>query len=155
MSYKSPKTEILSMYNDELIEAAKQLNIENFIGVFALNRLPPSLTHYAKPLSFIVNTDTANLSGEHWIAVHFSNLDVIQAFDPLGVFYPVLLSNYLAKRGRRVIFNRVTYQDPTRRTCGQHCLRWLSSINTRYVCVFVYSNHVLILMFTIVLLHCV
>lgn len=119
------------MYSNELIKAAKALKIENFVGVFPLNRLPASLAHYPKPFSFIVNTDTANLPGQHWIAVSYSKCGIVRAFDPLGVFYPTLLSNYLAKRAKRVIFNRITYQDPTRRTCGQHCLRWLKSINTR------------------------
>ena len=72
-----------------------------------------------------------NLPGKHWLAVNYSNCGVVRAFDPLGVFYPDLLSNYLAKqRARIVIFNRITYQDPSTRTCGQHCLRWLKSINT-------------------------
>ena len=119
------------MYSEELVQAAKRLKIDNFIGVFPLNRLPPSLTIYRKPLCFIVNTDSANLPGQHWLAVSYSRCGIVRAFDPLGVFYPDLLANYLAKRGRHVIFNRTTYQDPSRRTCGQHCLRWLKSINTR------------------------
>ena len=119
------------MYTEELIRAAKQLKLVNFIGVFPLNRLPPSLSSLPKPLCFIVNTDTNNLPGKHWLAVSYSKGGIVRAFDPLGVFYPDLLSNYLAKRGRHVIFNRITYQDPSERTCGQHCLRWLQSINNR------------------------
>ena len=119
------------MYTEELIQGAKRLKLENFIGVFPLNRLPPSLSIYPKPLCFIVNTDTGNLPGRHWIAVSYANGGIVRAFDPLGVFYPDLLSNYLAKRGRHVIFNRTTYQDPSRQTCGQHCLLWLTAINRR------------------------
>ena len=111
------------MYSNDIVKAAKQLNLENFIGVFPLNRLPNSLKPYAKPLCFIVNTDTMNLPGQHWIAVSYSKCGIAYAFDPLGMFYPHVLTSYLTKRARRVIFNHVTYQDPSQRTCGQHCLR--------------------------------
>ena len=119
------------MYTDELIKSANQLGIKNFIGVFPLNKLPSSLTCYPKPFNFIVNTDTSNLPGRHWIAVSWSQHGIVRAFDPLGMFYPPVLSEYLARRAKHVIFNRITYQDPSQRTCGQHCLLWLRSINAR------------------------
>ena len=116
------------MYASEIARAARHLNIENFIGVFPLDRLPASqLTRAPRPCSFIVNTDTSNLPGKHWIAVSCSGSGIVHAFDPLGQCYPFLLCRFLAKQGRtrRVLFNRVMYQNPRLRTCGQHCLRWL------------------------------
>ena len=117
VNYKSTRIVKSSMYSNELVKAAKQLKLENFIGVFPLNRLPTSLKPYAKPLCFIVNTDTMNLPGQHWIAVSYSKCGIAYAFDPLGMFYPHILTSYLTKRARRVIF--------------KHCLHWLKSMNTR------------------------
>ena len=119
------------MYSDQLARAAQKLGLKNFIGVFALNRLPKSLSHYSKPLSFIVNTDSSNLPGTHWLAVSYAEGGIVRVFDPFGVFYPDLLTSYLAKQAiRRVYFNTTTYQDPRRRTCGLHCLIWLKAINS-------------------------
>lgn len=118
------------MYSNEIVKIARKLKIKNFIGVFPLNQLPPP-SSYRRPFCFIVNTDTANLPGKHWIAVSFAKNGIVRAFDPLGVYYPAMLCDYLARSNRRVSFNHVMYQDPTSRLCGQHCLRWLRSINTR------------------------
>ena len=118
------------MYTSELMRYAKTMRIKNFIGVFPLNKLPKHLpTATSKPFCFIVNTDTHNLPGQHWIAVSYEKGGIVRAFDPLGALYPPLLSQYLARHvgicGGRVIFNSVMYQNPTKKTCGQHCLRWL------------------------------
>lgn len=118
------------MYTNQLVEHAKSMKINNFIGVFALDKLPK---HTLPPPSrFIVNSNTHNLPGEHWIAVSYENGGIVRAFDPLGVYYPTKLVHYLANSSRQIVFNRTMYQNPLTRTCGQHCLLWLKqrSINT-------------------------
>lgn len=118
------------MYSDQLVKFARLLKIKNFIGVFPLNRLPLSLSTLPKPFSFIVNTDTSNLPGQHWLAIHFAENGIVQVFDPLATVYPATLTHYLARqKARRIIFNRVMYQHPSMKTCGHHCLRWLYKHN--------------------------
>ena len=46
----------------------KHINHNRFLGVFAINLLP-FVPRYLRPCGFIVNTDSANLPGQHWIAV--------------------------------------------------------------------------------------
>ena len=98
-------------------------NIDHFKGVYPLDKLPKHLT---PPSKFIVNTDTHNLGGTHWIAVSYQKRGIVHAFDPLGLYYPYLLANSLQRYGRTT-FNKKMYQDPSTSTCGQHCLDWLCS----------------------------
>lgn len=118
------------MYTDQLEKYAKQYKIKDFMGVFPLDKLPKHL--HEPPARFIINTDTHNLPGKHWIAVSYENKGIVYAFDPLGLMYPLKLVNYLTRYGSTTRFNRVMYQNPTKKTCGQHCLQWLkwrSTIN--------------------------
>ncbi len=98
--------------------------INNFIGVFPLNELPPILK---APCNFIVNTDTGNLPGTHWIAVRCKKYGISYVFDPLGFNYPSLLCYYISRRSLRVHYNRKSFQNPLNTTCGQHCILWLLS----------------------------
>ena len=100
-------------------------HIPNFIGVFPLNRLPKALPNKG---SFIVNTHSVSLPGEHWIAVWIGE-GVIRVFDPLGYFYPHSLVKYLSISRKSIHYNRIARQRPFTQTCGQHCLAWLMGIN--------------------------
>ena len=108
------------------------------MGVFPLDRLPS----YLKPGSrFIVNTDTHNLPGQHWIGVIFERNGIIKAFDPLGFFYPPALQIYLKRHLPRTIwYNRVMHQSPHETTCGKHVLIWLN----RYKHILLFNKYYLI-----------
>ena len=115
------------MYTEELNRVGRK-HVSGFIGVYALDQLPSKNLLQPPPSRFIVNTDTKNLPGEHWIAVSYEIGGVVYAFDPLGTFYPLVLCNYLKGLScRRVVFNTTMYQNPMLATCGTHCLRWLMS----------------------------
>jgi hypothetical protein len=85
----------------------------DFIGVFSLDNLPTVMASNSK---FIVNTQTSNLPGEHWISVSGSHL-----FDPLGLHYPEALMKHMYKYYNKLTFNRNMYQRPTSDLCGQFC----------------------------------
>lgn len=114
--------------SDELWIAGRRILNGNFIGVFPLDKLPP-LSSIRSPSSFILNTQTANLPGQHWIAVAVLNRR-IYVFDPLGAHsYPHYLVHYLHKDlKRRVIYNTRVIQNPMTNTCGQHCIQWLKGM---------------------------
>ena len=127
-SCKSQKIEPLSsiMYTEDLVRLGGK-HVHHFKGVYALDELNSSHIQrfHPPPTRFIVNTHTKNLSGEHWLAVSYENDGIVYAFDPLGVYYPPRLSNFLKRLGRKVVFNTRTYQNPFLPTCGVHCLDWL------------------------------
>jgi len=74
------------MYTNQIADVASK-HVDNFIGVFPLDKLPIHLPHGGQT-RFIVNTDSHNLSGQHWIAVSYEKGGIMRAFDPLGVHYP-------------------------------------------------------------------
>ena len=75
----------------------------------------------------VVNTQSSNLPGEHWLAIYFTD-DEIKVFDPMGFYYPPVLVNQLNKVGKNVEYNTIQYQSFGTKTCGKHCLIWLKII---------------------------
>jgi len=94
-----------------------------FLGVFSLDQIP-----ILRPGGFIVNTQTHELPGEHWIAVYITQSE-IYVYDPFGFYYPSLLVKKLTEMNRRIVYNRSRDQDPFSNSCGQHCLLWLEKIS--------------------------
>lgn len=113
------------MYTNDLDRQGKRYFGNEFLGTFPLDKLPPLIRAGDK---FITNTQTANLPGEHWIAVSYKTNGIVYAFDPLGMYYPSHLVNHLFRYCVGCVsvkFNRVTYQNPLANTCGLHCLMFL------------------------------
>ena len=103
--------------------------IPNFVGVYPLNKLPAALR---APANLIVNTDTHNLPGQHWLAVSYQKHGIVYAFDSFGFAYPQILKIYLNKLRRvgSVKYSRVQYQNINEQTCALYCIAWLITINT-------------------------
>jgi hypothetical protein len=118
---------------DDLWIAGRSMLGSPFIGVFPLDKLPP-LSSIVSGNSFIVNTQSSNLPGMHWLAV-FVTQSQMRVFDPLGASsYPNQLVDYLHRNNeRRVFYNRRVIQDPRTSLCGQHCLRWLKGKKCMFV----------------------
>jgi len=98
----------------------------HFIGVFALDCLPPTLPITTNSHSLIVNTHTQNLPGEHWIACRIV-YDHAWIFDPLA--YPPLteLCQHLIQNCHvnHLHFCESPIQAPHTWTCGEHCVYFL------------------------------
>ena len=92
-----------------------------FKGVYSLDRLPDLL----KPGAYVVNTHTGNLGGEHWIAIDVRP-DIINVFDPLGMYYPAALVSKLERMPIPVKYNNIMYQNPLTTLCGNYCIAWLN-----------------------------
>jgi hypothetical protein len=107
--------------SDQIDLLGSTLLTTNWRGVFPLDKLPNVIGNGG----YIVNTQTATLAGEHWLAVDVRNHQTY-LFDPLGFYYPPLLVSQLTKRTRHIVCNTIMYQHPLTTTCGQHCLLWLS-----------------------------
>jgi len=100
----------------------RELGNKRFIGVFRLERLPDFLQNG----SYVINTHTSNLNGEHWIAINVKP-SIIRVFDPMGIFYPPLLVTKLERMQQRIEYNQIKYQNPLTFLCGQYCIEWLKS----------------------------
>lgn len=94
-------------------------SVPNFIGVFPIDHVPNSkLRQY----SFIVNNQSSNLPGQHWIAVSIKNRHAY-IFDPLGMPPPYQLTKSL--HGHEIKYNTVQYQPANSNLCGQFALSFL------------------------------
>lgn len=115
------------MYTDEL-QKLGQKYIKHFIGVFPLDKLP---LHISPISRLIVNTDSHNLGGRHWIALSYENNGIVLAFDPFGWYYPPILVSRLHSNPsiHRVLYNNTMFQSPWEKTCGLYCLHFLYNIS--------------------------
>ena len=109
------------MYNSsvEIYEIGKKLFGNKFKGVYPLEKIPK----YLKNGFYVINTQTSNLPGEHWLAIDVRSYE-IKVFDSFGFFYPQELLNRVFQTGKQVTFNRIRYQNPFTTSCGQLCLLW-------------------------------
>ena len=103
------------------IDITDKCHCSNFIGVFSIDTLPPvsSLQENSK---FIVNDQPHTLPGGHWLAVYGDSI-----FDPLGIYYPQTLVNYLLQKYTTVKTN-VGYTCQAiwdQYACGYFCLYYL------------------------------
>ena len=102
LRYKLPRITplyVTNMNTHELLALGTTF-VKKFIGVYPLDRLPP-LCDLPQDCSFIVNTHTHNLSGEHWLAVKI-NMTKINVFDPMGMYYPPKLVVYLHRSRKHI-----------------------------------------------------
>lgn len=93
-----------------------------FDGVFAKNQLPAG----SRPnRAFILNTDTSNLPGSHWIAV-VVNENKAYIFDPLCMIPPPLrLIYWMNQRYQNWDYNKRQVQPIDSVACGQYCIHFL------------------------------
>lgn len=108
---------------DELLNYGNKL-IDNFKGVYALDQL----VNVRPTGPIIVNTDTSNLPGTHWIAVAFRN-DTAYCFDPLGYPPPLKVITWLNTNFNRWKCNLRQIQSNLSTQCGYYCLHFLYSVN--------------------------
>ena len=56
---------------NKILRNGSSVTLQAFHGVFAMDKLPFAVPYY--PFFMIVNTQSHNLPGEHWIAVFIEN----------------------------------------------------------------------------------
>ena len=92
-----------------------------FIGVFPRDKLPQAQFKY--PYSLIMNTDTSENKGQHWLAMHYDTNKYCTFFDSYGnspKFYK--LDNYIKQTSSDYEWNRQQIQDPFSVVCGHYCI---------------------------------
>ena len=102
----------------------------NFYGAMAQDCL--SKIKYTKiPFSIVVNTDTSNKPGHHWIAIYITKYK-IEIFDSLGfnpnnwLIYPTHIIQFVQKYlyGRYLTISK-PIQSPYSNLCGLYCIYFI------------------------------
>ena len=109
------------MDSNEIYVLVEQLNITNFLGVFAVDELH-GITKDCEGV-FIFNTDPSYKTGQHWIAVCVSKNHVFY-FDPLAAFEHATneIQTFFKRFDKHLIFNNLRIQSYDSSKCGIHCL---------------------------------
>lgn len=94
-----------------------------FLGVFAINQLPQEIPYL--PLLFIVNTNTANLPGQHWKAVYVSSDRVGEVFDSLATPIAIQLQRWMNTFTNKWSSSNLVIQNPLSPTCGAYVLHFV------------------------------
>lgn len=116
--------------NFELMNYVKELDIQNFRGVFMRDTLP-SVPHRIE--SGIVNLNTSKQAGSHWVCYHKVDEQRIY-FDSYGQVTLDEVQEYLKKDSERdeqvIQRNTDIVQHPGTSICGHLCLYVLKSLSS-------------------------
>lgn len=107
------------MLSTEIIEIFS--NHKQFLGCFSSDNYPKS---FKKNEFFIVNKDSSNEIGSHWMAV-FYNTDIIEFFDSGGTNEKTVLSFLSFDKTFQCAFNETPIQPRDTNTCGEFCVFYI------------------------------
>lgn len=115
----------------ELNTLAEKLFLPSeFLGVFASDTLPKTSGPFHNT-ALIINTDTQNLPGMHWVAIH-TRIDEAYYFDSFGQPPPLIISTWLTKHFEKWTFSSRQVQAMNSNFCGYFCLHFLFLIKQSF-----------------------
>jgi hypothetical protein len=87
-----------------------------FRGVYAINRLPKNVMY---PSVIVVNTDTSDGPGMHWLCIIYSKNKSAFLYCPLGMHPKIYgLATYLNSTSIRWNYNKCQHQSLNSNLCG-------------------------------------
>ena len=99
---------------------ADNATLEAFQGVYTMDKLPQAVTRY--PCLIIVNTQSHNTPGEHWIAVFIGKHRRGEIFDSLALPPTNSLIRWLNRYTCSFRKSYLQYQHPLSSRCGAYVL---------------------------------
>lgn len=106
----------------DLLELGREILPSTFHGVVSRDALPMNPSH--KELLLIINTDTSNLPGQHWVAF-IVRRGVGFYFDPMGYPPPLMVTNWIQYNYDKWSSNMRRVQMANSTNCGYFCLHFL------------------------------
>lgn len=101
----------------------------SFRGIYSSNELMSSPREMGwsdqLPHALIVNTDSDNLPGKHWIAIYITLRAQGEVMDSYGLLPPTSVQRWLNEHTQRWSYNRYLIQPPESDSCGQFCADYL------------------------------
>lgn len=94
-----------------------------FHGVYAMDDLPFAVPHY--PYFMIVNTQSHNLAGQHWIAIFIDSNKRGEVFDSFSLPLSQPLIRWMNRFTRSFTTSHLTYQHPLSAKCGAFVLYYI------------------------------
>lgn len=96
-----------------------------FNGVYAADTLPKQAS---KNSAFIVNTDTKDKPGAHWVAIYFDSFGNAEYFDSYAM-PPIVGTHeeFIKKNSKNCVYNSKTLQSLTSSVCGHYCVLYVGA----------------------------
>lgn len=116
------------MDSQQIINCLK--NVECFKGVYPRDCLPKNIKD--TPAAFIVNTDSSDETGEHWVAIFIPKRSIGEYFDPFGL--PPLHEDFtffLNNNCENWVYNSLPVQHHESKACGKFCIGFIKARNRR------------------------
>ena len=89
--------------NFDLEKWVDDLEIKYFRSIYSRDRLPNQIR---KKECGIINLDSIEGSGTHWVCYRNIDPHVVEYFDPFGLIMPHEISHYLSTSGKKIIFSQ-------------------------------------------------
>ena len=105
------------------------LTSQLFQGCFPCDRPPPQITRL--PSVLIINLDSQNSGGSHWIALIYTKGRKVFYFDSLALPISKCISNHFLKNFS-ILKNVHTYQSSLAKTCSHHCISLVYFLSLNY-----------------------
>ena len=93
--------------NFDLEKWIDDLGIKYFRSIYSRDRLPD---HIRKKECGIINLDSIEGQGTHWVCYRNIDKQMVEYFDPFGLIMPHEVYHYLAKSGKRYFIHKMKYK---------------------------------------------
>ena len=101
---------------DKILRNGDNATRKAFYDVLSIDDLPAYIPRY--PIFIVVNTQSHNLPGQHWIVVFIDKDKRGEVFDSLALPPSILLSRWMNRFSRSWRMNTLSFQHPLSGTCG-------------------------------------
>ena len=108
--------------NFDLEKWVDDLEIIYFRSIYSRDRLPDQIR---KKECGIINLDSIEGQGTHWVCCRNIDKLMVEYFDPFGLIMPHEISHYLSKSGKKIVFSQDEIQNRDTVLCGYWCLYYL------------------------------
>lgn len=107
---------------EEILKDQKQ-----FIGCFPIDKIP-SLN---KNDSIIINTDSQNEEGTHWMGLKITSKNLCLFFDSFGEPPNINVINSLSKKFTKLVYSSMQIQSVFSNKCGEFSMQFICMVNDR------------------------
>ena len=83
------------------------MGIKYFRSIYSRDRLPDRIR---KKECGIINLDSIEGQGTHWVCYRNIDKQMVEYFDPFGLIMPHEIYHYLAKSGKKLYFHKMKYK---------------------------------------------
>ena len=98
------------------------MGIKYFRSIYSRDRLPDQIR---KKECGIINLDSIEGEGTHWVCYRNIDKNMVEYFDPFGLIMPHEIRHYLSTSGKKVLFSHDEIQNRNTVLCGYWCLYYL------------------------------